>query len=168
MRNLVLRVIVAAIGAPLVVALAIHGSWPLVLLVVALQIGVLWEWTRLTSALGSRMLWPAVALALTGLDVAIFLSGYPHAASVAILSLAAMFFMETFRPERKPLASLGGSALYLLYAALPLALWTRLDSVSTSSFYRPAGALTALLLTTTRIASTSPSRSLPRVRRTSA
>jgi phosphatidate cytidylyltransferase len=146
--NLLRRVIVAAIGAPLVVFIAIHGSWPLHLLACALQVGVLWEWNRLNTARDARIFWPGLLVATAGLDAAIFMNGHPPAMALATLGLGVMLLSETFRGDRKPLANLSASALYLLYAALPLALWTQLDAVRSSTFYRPAGALTAMLLAT--------------------
>lgn len=148
MNNLLRRVIVAAIGAPLLVLVAIHGSWPLCVVVVALQVGILWEWQRLSRARGVTVFWPCVIIAVAGVDTLVFSGDSPFALGIAIAGVAIMFLLETFRANHRPLANLGGSALYLLYAALPLALWTQLDEVVGRRSFKPAGALTALLLTT--------------------
>jgi phosphatidate cytidylyltransferase len=146
--NLLLRILVAAIGGPLLIYLTSHGSWPLLVLVAILQAGILWEWQRLCSGRGIAVFVPGVAIATGLLDWAIYKAEWTSGSALILLGAGIVFASEVFRRDRKPLANLGGSALFLLYAALPLAVWTRFADVSTARYYDPAGPLAALLLTT--------------------
>jgi phosphatidate cytidylyltransferase len=143
-----LRIAVALVGIPLMLFLVRYGSWPLRALVVALQIATLLEWRTLWSARAAHLFLPGLALAMAGLDAALFFEGHPLAMGLAIGTLAVLLLAETFRRDRTPLANLGGSALYLLYIALPLGLWAVLGGTAAAGRFAPAGALTALLAAT--------------------
>jgi len=83
-RNLVLRVISAAVLAPIVLAIAYLGGWVFLILCGLAAAGIFWEWTHLIAgrAAEPRLLAPGwaallVALVLVGL-------GYPAIAALAI------------------------------------------------------------------------------------
>ena len=53
--NLLKRVLVGALGIPLLLYVAVHGGWALIAMIVLLQAVSLWEWTRMYAANGSRL-----------------------------------------------------------------------------------------------------------------
>ena len=148
MSNLLLRVLVAAVGAPLLIYLAVHGSWPLLALVIMIQAGILWEWRRLCAIHGVNISVPVVAVSAALADWAVFAGDWSVGAVLIPLAAGILFFAEVFRHDRRPLANLGGSALFLLYVALPLVMWTKFSSTPGAASFGSAGPLAALLLTT--------------------
>lgn len=148
MRNLLLRIAVALVGIPLMLYLVRYGSWPLQALVVALQAVTLLEWRTLWSARQAHLFVPGILIATAGLDAAIFTAGHPLAMGAAVGGVAVLLLAETYRRYRTPLLNLGGAALYLIYTALPLALWTLLGGSPAAGRYAPAGALVVLLAAT--------------------
>ena len=148
MRNLLSRVLIAALGIPLLILLAKGGVWARGLLVVALQGLILREWIALVSVRGARVSLAGLALAAAGLDVLVFTSGGGVGLASGIAAVALMLIVEVFRRGRQPLLNLGASALFLLYVCLPLALWFILDGTGSSSRFAPAGALVSLWLST--------------------
>jgi phosphatidate cytidylyltransferase len=148
MRNLLPRVLIAALGIPLLVLLAKGGEWTLGLLVVGLQALILREWIPLTAARGARVSPVSLALAAAGLDLAIFTSGGVVGAAAGVAAVSLMLIVEVFRRARQPLRNLGASALFLLYVCLPLSLWFIMDGAGRSECFAPAGALISLWLST--------------------
>jgi len=148
MRNLLPRVLVAALGIPLLVLLAKGGVWTRGLLVVALQALILREWIPLTAARGAHVSLAGAAIAAAGLDVLVFTSGGGVGLAAGLAAVSFMLIVEVFRRSRQPLLNLGASALFLLYVCLPLALWFVLDNTGGSSRFAPVGALVSLWLST--------------------
>lgn len=148
MNNLAQRVVVAAVGIPLLLGAATYGSWPLMIVAGLLQSAALLEWRRLYRVGGSELPAGGLFLATAALDFAIWTSARNAAMVVGLLTLAAILLGELFRRERKPLHRLGGTALYLLYAALPFALWVPMSRADIAERFEPAGALIILFAAT--------------------
>ncbi len=148
MRNLLLRIAVALVGIPLMLCLVRYGSWPLGALVVALQVVTLLEWRAMWTTRHAQLFMPGMLLAVAGIDAVVFTAGHPVAVASAVGGVAVLLLAETFRRYRTPLLNLGAAALYLLYIALPLAVWAVVGDTSAASRFAPAGALVALLAAT--------------------
>lgn len=148
MSNLASRVIVAAIGIPVLLWAAHYGSWPLAAVVIAFQTAALVEWLRLHRAAGRHLFAPALILGVAGLDAMILLRSPELSPVIGLTVLAAILLLEMFRSRRTPLSNLGGTTLFLLYAAMPLALWLRLTAADAGERFAPSGALIVLFAAT--------------------
>jgi phosphatidate cytidylyltransferase len=147
MRSLLPRILVAIIGIPLLLLLARSGPWARALLILLLQGLILREWAKMSAARGLRMSIIGTVISVAGLDGFVMLS-HPAMLACGILAVAIMLLIEVFRRDRRPLANLGASGLYLVYVGLPLALWFVLDQPNNAEHFAPAGALIALWLST--------------------
>jgi phosphatidate cytidylyltransferase len=147
-NNLVLRIIVALVGIPVLLFAAWQGSWLLRVIVIALQAAILIEWRALWSVRGAHIFLPGIILAGAGMDAAVFTAGHSIALAVAIGGIATLLVGETFRRFRTPLLNIGASALFLIYIILPLSLWAMLGGDANQVRWAPAGALVALLVAT--------------------
>jgi phosphatidate cytidylyltransferase len=146
--NLSQRVLVALLGIPLVVSATTYGSWPLFLFVILVQGLLLYEWQQLSLALQSRPFLPTLILCVVGIDLAVFFSFDSSFLNLAYGAFLLMLLIEVFRDLRQPLRNLGISALFLVYVAVPLALWTQFGSLQVSERYGAIGPLTTLLVAT--------------------
>ncbi|MBU0508866.1 phosphatidate cytidylyltransferase [bacterium] len=148
MRNLAKRVLIAAVGIPLLLAVARLGKWYVVALVLALQLAILPEWLRLWRSDGIRSLVPAMILAALAVDFLLIAPDSKLATIVAAAVLGILLIAGLFFSKRRPLAVLSGVALYVFYIALPLAFWIPLATVNRFVRLEPAGALVILFVAT--------------------
>ena len=61
MSNLSQRILVAAVGIPLLVYAAVCGNWALLTVIAVIQAVALWEWSRLSNAMGTHVWIPGAA-----------------------------------------------------------------------------------------------------------
>lgn len=148
MKNLWLRIIVAALGIPLLILSMKSSEWTRGALILILQLLMLREWRLLSFRNGAPLFIPATLIALAGINVGVFTYGSAIGTAIGIFCLAVMFIIEILRPTRQPLRALGGSTLYLIYIALPLALWYNLDTLDVHQRFAPIGAVILLWLST--------------------
>jgi phosphatidate cytidylyltransferase len=89
LNNFTLRVVSAAVLAPVVLLCAYFGGWVFFVLSAAAAAGVLWEWTRLVVASADpRVLLPGLA----ALFAALLLTGFDQpSAAIATVLIGAMF-----------------------------------------------------------------------------
>lgn len=146
MSDLAKRILVAAVGVPLLLGAARYGSGYIAVLVVALQLAILPEWLRLWRAYSIRLSILPLLIGLAGADSLVFTAGSPLGIAAAAVALALMFILAPIG-SRPILARLGGTALYVLYVVVPLALWTHLNAAGAHVRLQPAGALVVLLIT---------------------
>jgi phosphatidate cytidylyltransferase len=97
-RNLLLRIISAAVLVPIVLATAYVGGWPFLLLCGLAAGGILWEWTRLVTGRSEPRLLAAGAAALLAALVLVDLDA-PAAASAAILAGAVLAGLLALRGQ---------------------------------------------------------------------
>ena len=94
-RNLIVRIISAAVLAPIVLAIAYLGGWLFLILCGLAAAGILWEWTHLIAACAAPQLlapgWAALVAALVLIGL-----GYPVAAGLAIALGAVVAGAVTF------------------------------------------------------------------------
>jgi len=114
-------------------------------LVVALQLVILPEWIRLWKLLSIRLLPIPLLIGLAGVDTLLFTSGSPTGVAAAAVALGFIFLLALSGPP-PTLTRLSGTALYALYAVLPLALWTKIYAIEAQRL-EPAGALVVLWVT---------------------
>lgn len=142
MSELSKRILVALIGVPLLVgATRCGGKW-IVLLVVVLQVAILPEWIRLWKSFEIRLSPFPMLIGMAGVDALVFTNGSPVGVAAAALALGFVFLFALFGVP-SVLARLGGTVLYILYVALPLALWTQIHFAVAQRLH-PAGALVVL------------------------
>ena len=116
LNNFTLRIVSAAVLAPVVLLCAYFGGWVFFVLCAAAAAGVMWEWTRLVVASADpRVLLPA----LTALLAALLLTGFDRAsvgiATVAIAAhLRAAWYLFRPRPfpARNPPFWVAGGVVY--------------------------------------------------------
>jgi phosphatidate cytidylyltransferase len=89
LNNFTLRIVSAAVLAPVVLLCAYVGGWVFLVLSAAAAAGVLWEWTRLVDAsVDPRVLLPGLA----ALFAALLLTGFDQpSAAIATVVVAAVF-----------------------------------------------------------------------------
>jgi phosphatidate cytidylyltransferase len=148
MSNLSQRILVAAVGIPLLVYAAVCGNWALLTVIAVIQAVALWEWSRLSNAMGTHVWIPGAAAVTLSLDYFILRHGGPFAESILIAVLMLVMLSEVFRRDRQPLRNLGGLILFAGYVALPLALWGVMSESHAAARWQPAGPLAILLATT--------------------
>jgi phosphatidate cytidylyltransferase len=148
MRNLFARIIVAVIGIPLLLFMVRSGPWTCGALIIVLQILMLREWVSLARAREVSIFIPTTLMAAAGVDILIFSQGNRLGTAVAIAAMALFLGGEIFRSQRRPFASLGGSALFVVYVCVPLALWFGLAAGGAGGWFNPIGALIMLWLST--------------------
>lgn len=148
MKNLAQRLIVAALGIPILLYAAVRGHWPLIVVLAAIQAVILWEWKKLHASRGAIIWIPGAALSVFGLDYLVFTRGQPAAVGIAIGLVFLAMLGEVFRRDHQPLKNLGALALFLVYVVLPLALWMVLNDSVAASRLRPAGPLALLFVAT--------------------
>jgi phosphatidate cytidylyltransferase len=150
--NFIVRVLVALVGVPVLLYAAVQGKWPLLALVLVLQIGCVREWMKITAARGQQLSLSGILIATAGLDASIYLGlvvGLVHQGlAVGMSAIGLVLLLETFRRHRAPLAGLSGTSLFLVYAALPLILWTALAGLEGADRFRPLGVLGTLFVIT--------------------
>lgn len=116
-RNLIVRIISAAVLAPIVLAIAYLGGWLFLLVCGLAAAGILWEWTHLIAAraLPQQLApgWAALlaALALVGL-------GYPAVAVLAVALGAVAAGAVTFAGAGRRRISASWAAGGVIYAGL--------------------------------------------------
>jgi phosphatidate cytidylyltransferase len=146
--NLTSRILVAAVGIPVLIGCIVNGGVLLQTLIVILQLAVVWEWTKFAkSANVSLSVWNLL-LPLTAVDVLIFASGEPLSSVVALLIVFFWILLNVFDKSRTPLRTLGHGVLYAVYAALPLALWFPISEFSNTTRFSSIGALFLLFAAT--------------------
>ena len=148
MSNLLKRVIVGAIGIPLLLFAAIDRGWPLNAVIVLLQAGALWEWVRLSRTQGAKPSSLGMAVAILGLDACVFSLGRPETVAGSVIALAFMLLLDVFRRDRRPLRDLSAAMLFVSYVALPFALWSVLHAPPAAYRWEPMGPLAALFVAT--------------------
>jgi phosphatidate cytidylyltransferase len=116
MSNFALRIVSAAVLAPVVLLCAYFGGWVFFALSAAAAAGVLWEWTRLVVASADpRVLLPGLA----ALFAALLLTGFDQpSAAIATVVIGAVFagglvslWPRSF-PARNPALWVAGGVIY--------------------------------------------------------
>lgn len=148
MSNFALRFLVAAVGIPALLWCAVRGEYWLIALIAALQVLLLREWHRIALAAGVPLGTAALVIALIGVDVFVFGHSGVLATGVSLIAIYVWVLLVVFNRARKPLLQLGFGALFLIYAALPLALWLPLTELSDTTRHGALGALGVLLAAT--------------------
>ncbi|MBI5059130.1 phosphatidate cytidylyltransferase [candidate division KSB1 bacterium] len=142
------RIVVAALGVPLLAAGSIAGGWWLGLLVAGIQILALLEWQTITARMqwnGQRWLLAATVVLL---DLVVLTDYSGIAVAGLLLSVLGMLLAEVFRRTRLPLGGMASSLVFLIYVALPLALWISLKQMPGAQRFAPVGPLLLLFLAT--------------------
>lgn len=138
----------AVIGIPLAVLCALGGGLWLWAFVVVLQVAALWEWRALTAQDAARFdMWATSALAIA-LDVMLHRQFDSAGTALFLCSLVGLLAREALRKHHRPLVTLSASLLFVLYVALPFALWTQMDLPAAAERSRPVGALLLLWIAT--------------------
>lgn len=148
MSNIWLRLLAAAVGIPVLLSAAVYGGWWIMVVIVCLQLMLLWEWHRLSISIGTNVGPATLLFPVVGLDAFVF--GH-HGIMVEAVCIAALYvwvLSAVFRSARAPLRQLGFGALYLLWAALPLALWLPLTEMGDPVHHGTLGTLGILLAAT--------------------
>lgn len=148
MSNLTLRLLSAAAGIPLLLLCAAKGGVWLIVLIVCLQMLLLQEWRIFGPAADVRLRMPFLAIAVIGVDSFVFGDGTSIALGSTLIAVYVWILAEVLSKERKPVQQLGLGALFLIYAALPLALWLPLEEHSQNALHGPWGALALLFMAT--------------------
>ena len=148
MSNLVQRLLAAAIGIPVLLLAANYGGYWLMALIGALQLLLLHEWRGFATAAGVPLGTAALLFALLGVDLFIFGHGAKTATGETLIAVYVWVLLVVFQRERRPLLQLGYGALYLIYAALPIALWYHLAEYSDAIRHSRLGALGILFAAT--------------------
>ncbi|MBL0060320.1 MAG: phosphatidate cytidylyltransferase [bacterium] len=148
MSNLVLRISAAMVGIPILLWCAISGGIWIVVLVCALQLLLLQEWRGFTKSGGIPLWSPAVAVAVAGIDIFVFRHGDGASTGESLIGVYIWVLVVVFSRERKPLIQLGYGALFLIYAALPLALWFPITEFTDITRHSKLGALGLLFAAT--------------------
>lgn len=117
-------------------------------LVVALQLLLLREWNVFATALGIGLRAPFLLLAVAAIDVFVFGAHEIFEIGLALLGVYLWLASAVLSKQRLPLLQIGMGALFLVYVALPLALWMPLHGLSIESLHGKWGALTLLLMAT--------------------
>lgn len=148
MSNLVLRISTAIVGIPILLWCAISGGIWIVVLTCALQLLLLQEWRGFAKS-GGVPLWSlAVAVAVAGIDVFVFGHGDGVSTGESLIGIYIWVLAVVFSRERKPLLQLGYGALFLVYAALPIALWFPITEFTDIARHSKLGALGLLFAAT--------------------
>jgi phosphatidate cytidylyltransferase len=142
------RILVGAVGIPLLLFAAFYGGWVLMSVVVLIQAAALWEWTRLCKASNTSPQPVGLAISLAAVDVLVWLNGDPSAIGFGLAALIVAQLMEVFRRERHPLRNLAASWLFVGYIVLPLALWVPISSGGSATTWLALGPLPVLLVAT--------------------
>ncbi len=148
MSNLFLRVTAAAVGIPILLWCAIAGEVWIIVLASALQLLLLQEWRDFAKSAGVPLWFFAVAVAVAAIDLFVFSHGDGVATGEALIGIYVWVLIIVFSRERKPLLQLGFGALFLVYAALPLALWFPITELTEITRHSKLGALGLLFSTT--------------------
>ena len=146
MSDLSKRVLVAAIGVPLLLGATRCGGLYVAALVVALQLAILPEWIRLWRTESLRLSPFPLLVGLAGSDALIFTQGSRVGVATAALALGFILLLALLGSQ-SVLTRLGGTALYVLYVVVPLALWTQINAAEFQTRLQPAGALVVLWIT---------------------
>ncbi len=148
MSNLVLRISTAIVGIPILLWCAISGGIWIVVLTCALQLLLLQEWRGFAKSAGVPLWSLSVAIAVVGIDVLVFSHGDGAATGESLIGVYIWVLLVVFSRERKPLLQLGYGALFLIYAALPLALWFPITELTNITRHSNLGALGLLFAAT--------------------
>ena len=136
------------IGIPALIFCVVVGNAWLTALIVTLQVLALWEWSRLARAAQIPFkAWPVLP-PLIAVNMFVFAPYWLWTAPVAISLGFFWIGSAVFDGARQPLRTLGHGALFLLYAALPLALWARIWAMSDPLRFSVAGTLFVLFAAT--------------------
>jgi phosphatidate cytidylyltransferase len=142
------RLIVAAIGIPVLIAAGILGGWWLAGAVVVIQLLALYEWRALLSAAGWPLNLPAAVATTLLVDIAVLQSFDPRVVAGLVLAILLMLLLEVFGRERKPLNAIAAQTAYLVWIVAPFAIWPLLAHLPGASRFQPLGPLVALFATT--------------------
>ncbi len=148
MRELAIRSLVAVVGIPLLLFTVIYGSWPLIVLIAVLQIVALFEWNSLAKNNGIRLSVFSLFFALAAVDYILIDGRANWGIAALIIAFGVMLLIEVFRTVRQPFRNLGAAVLFLVYVALPLALWVHINRMTYSARFEPLGILAVLLIAT--------------------
>jgi phosphatidate cytidylyltransferase len=148
MRNLGIRTLIAVIGAPLLLWICSKPSMYLNGLISVIQIVMMWEWKKLNLSRGVDLSYLALIATLVVVDSCIFFSDHSWSVGISLLAVVLILLNELRDKRHNPLVNLGLITLFLLYAVLPLALWSRFHVAPGSSRFSPVSALPTLLVTT--------------------
>lgn len=111
--NLTLRIVSAAVMAPVAIGAAYLGGWPFALFWGLAAIAVLWEWTTLVAGPGHRVMFASAAGALA---IATFVAWLHRPVAALMLIVLAAFASAIFAPRRHRAWVMGG----VVYAGLML------------------------------------------------
>ncbi|MDD5089085.1 MAG: phosphatidate cytidylyltransferase [bacterium] len=146
MKDLSKRFLIAAIGIPLFLGATRCGTGYVAALVVALQLAMFPEWIRLWPSDTMRFATIPLLVGLAGTDALIFSNGSPIGVAVAVIALGFILLFAVIG-TRSVLLRLGKTAVFVLYIAVPLALWTQIHAAEFQTRLHPAGALAVLWIT---------------------
>jgi len=146
--NLVVRILVAFAGIPLLLWIVWTGGYPLWILVVLLQIVMFIEWKQLLAKRGIIVSAAQTALPIAALYTAYFQHDYPLLSGAAILLIALWIVSFVFRRSKNRISEMGGGLLFVVYAALPVLLWPLLRLSGSFDRFSCAGALIVLFAAT--------------------
>jgi len=148
MKNITIRIAVAAVGIPLLLIFIRHSTATLSTVIILLQSIGLWEWSRLSRLREHHVPVVGTAAVVLALDGVVFSSGQNGWIAVFIAALAFLFLWEVFRRSRKPLADLSFALLFVFYVGLSFALWYPLQTMAEAVRFAPMGAVILLLVST--------------------
>lgn len=148
MSNLALRLAVAVVGIPILIGAAIVGGYWLMVLVVAIQVVLLYEWHKIAQMSGVDLFLPAIAAAIAGLDLFVFGVRSNVSDGESLAAIYVWVLLVVFSRTRKPLLQLGYGSLFLIYAALPIALWVPIVKLSVEQQHGILGTLGLLFCAT--------------------
>ena len=147
MTNLQQRLIIAALGIPLLLSAAIRGGWLLFVVIAAIQVIAFWEWRKLAAGNKANVWIPSI-VGVAALDYLVFSHGERSSMAIFFLLLSCVMLVEVWRTDRQPLRNLGATLLFLAYVALPLALWGILQDIPAAFRWQPLGPLALLFVST--------------------
>ncbi len=148
MSNLTKRLLVAAIGIPVLLYSAVDRGILLYGVVIILQLGALWEWIRLCKAADIAPNAVGILVATAGLDALVFSRARLETIAGFVIAVSLMQLLDVLRQKRRPLRDLSAAILFVGYAAAPLALWSVLHDPPASARWGTFGPLAVLLVTT--------------------
>lgn len=96
--NLLLRILSAAVLAPVALGAAYFGGWPFAAFWFLAAAIVLWEWLSLSDARASKLLFPSAA---AGLGVTALLAGWDRPITASLVVLLGIFAVAVFAPSAR-------------------------------------------------------------------
>jgi phosphatidate cytidylyltransferase len=120
-RNLLLRVVVALVLAPVAVAIAHAGGWPWTVLVTLASIGLYVEWLAIIGVAHQRR---AIASGIAGLAISGFCLGIGRIDAALVASVLGLAAVSLLSPQRQIWTA---SGFFYAAAALVASVLVRLD-----------------------------------------